>query len=289
MRVGVFHPYDNEEHNATLAAFAKGILAGGDDVLLAPFDCYNTNDFDVAVVFGVYKKHVAASIPRGQIIDLQQRTGKPVVILEKGFVKRDQYYMAGVGGLNGRAKFNNSNSPPDRWNQLNIQLQPFSSNQGGPILLVGQVPWDASVQHTDHIRWLTETAKRLRFITTRKIIFRAHPLAEKATPSILGTTRSVNTLQQDFSIAHSVVTFNSNTGVDATLAGLPVFAFDEGSMIWHIASKDLTLIEKPTIALERRQWAYNLAYTQWTHEEMRDGAPWLHLKPYIQSLQRATA
>jgi hypothetical protein len=72
------------------------------------------------------------------------------------------------------------------------------------------------------------------------------------------------------------VTFNSNSGVEAALAGVPVFAFDEGSMVWEIANKTFDAIDNPQRP-DRTQWLADLSYAQWTPREMREGKAWRHL------------
>lgn len=277
--LGIFYPKDNEEHFNTLKAFAIGMKQIEDDVFWGPFETYNGKDFDTIVVFGIGKKFVPASYMRGGIIQAQRQCRKDVIVLEKGYIKRNEYYAVGLNGLNGRAQFNNNNSPPDRWNKLDVDLNPWRTH-GEHILLIGQVPWDASVQHTDHIEWLTKTVAQIKEITDRPIIFRPHPLAATQTPSLLGTSRSVNTLETDLINAHAVVTFSSNTGVDAILQGIPSYAADQGSMIWNIANKDITHINAPALKT-REQWVNDIAYTQWNYDEMRSGEAWMHIKPLL--------
>jgi len=279
MKIGVFHPEDNAEHIETLKAFTEGLRASGETVFWGPFQTYNMCDFDLAIVFGIGKKYVKASWQRGAIIETQQMAGKNVLILEKGFIKRDTHYMVGLNGLNNRANFNLKSRvmPSDRFEKLNVDLKPWRT-EGEHVLLIGQVPWDASVQHTDHIAWLTNTAAWINSQTSRTVIFRPHPLAAKATPSIFGTQRSNRSLESDLRKAHAVVTFNSNTGVDALLEGIPAYADDEGSMIYSVCNRlKNNAIDCPSL-YNRETWAYNLAYTQWNYEEMRSGEAWAHIK-----------
>ena len=42
-------------------------------------------------------------------------------------------------------------------------------------------------------------------------------------------------------------------------------------------TNDLSNLENPNLSFDRNQWAYNLAYTQWTREEMEEGKAWSHL------------
>ncbi len=39
--------------------------------------------------------------------------------------------------------------------------------------------------------------------------------------------------------ARAVITFNSNTGVEAVLAGKPTVAIDEGSMAWPVTAHEI--------------------------------------------------
>jgi len=272
MRVIVYTPgLDNPEHHAVLSAFAEGI---GPDTEIRSVNDYIESD--IAVVFGVGKKNVPVSYARGAIIQAQQKAKKLVLVLEKGYVNRDVYYAAGWNGLNNRANFRNKNMPGDRWAQLGKEIVPWKKG-GATLLVCGQVPSDASVQNIDIIEWCATTIYMLRRIApNNEIVFRPHPLALDRTPSILHATRSQKSLQDDLTDARYVITYNSNIGVDAILAGVPIFAGDEGSMAYDLASKDLTRIIKPPLDTVT-QWAHNLAYTQWTPDEMREGLPWKHL------------
>jgi hypothetical protein len=64
--------------------------------------------------------------------------------------------------------------------------------------------------------------------------------------------------------------------VEAAIDGIPVFVADAGSMARPIANESLESIERPRMP-ERRQWLYDLAYSQWTAREMARGLAWEHL------------
>lgn len=274
MSVKVFVPSDNAEHWEVLEAFMAGIRASGDVVSMHNVTEYE--ECEVAVVFGVGKRGVPCSYARGQVIENQHMLGHPALILEKGYVNRDQYYAAGWNGLNNRAQFRNSNMPSDRWEQLGISIQPWRMGTG-TMLVCGQVPSDASVQNVDIIQWCANTVRILKSeFPDRKVVFRPHPLARGRTPDMLGALTSTRPLEEDLRDAAYVVTYNSNTGVDAILQGIPLYVADEGAMAYDIASKVLGRAVMPHVNVVR-QWAYDLAYTQWTLDEMREGKPWRHL------------
>ena len=261
----------NEEHDRVIRAFYEGCP---EKKVLVKGWAYQPSE--VAVIFGVYKSKVPVSYPRGEIFRRQREQKLDVVVLETGYINRgseeSHHYAAGFNGLNGRADFRNKGMPPDRFEALGAELKPKS--QGEDIILCAQVPWDASVEGTDHLAWLKWTANELGRFSRRKAVFRPHPLV-KLDP-LPGFEYSTVPLAEDLKRAWAVVTFNSNSGVEATVSGVPVFVADKGSMAWEVANKRLSEIESPKI-FERRQWANDLAYAQWTPAEMREGLTWRHL------------
>lgn len=263
---------DNKDENAVLSAFAKGCP---EDTTLANLDNYQPSD--LAVVFGTYKKQVPISYRRGHVVHSQKAANKDVVILETGYLNRgagpNHHYSVGLNGLNGRADFKNKNSPPDRAERFREDMKPWRTD-GSHILLCGQVPWDASVDHIDFIKWINKTAEIIQASSRRRIIYRPHPLAPTPTPH--GTERShYHWLDDDLANCWCCVTFNSNSGVDAALAGIPVVAMDEGSMVLPIANSigDINNPKTP----DRQQWLNNLCYTQWTIPEIAKGLAWNQL------------
>ena len=274
MKVGVFYPSNNKEHLNVLTAFATGIQRQGVDVEMIPLEKYAP--VDVAVVFGVKKKNMPISYARGHVIDEQNKHQLPVIVLEKGYVHRDKYYSAGFGGLNGRAFFRNKKSPADRWLDLKTELVPYKENKDGHYIVCGQVPTDASVQHVDINEWTAKTCNYIKTNFTDNVIFRPHPLALDRTPLIDGIRTSTRPLSADLENCKAVITFNSNAGVDATIAGVPIFAEDRGSMVYEFSIGKLELMRYPIIS-DRTEWAFNLAYTQWNIKEMSNGLPWQHL------------
>lgn len=263
----------NPVHDRVLKAFYDGCP---EEKKLVEKFVYQPSD--VAVIFGVHKSKVRVSWPRGKVFRQQREEKRDVVVLETGYVNRGDgethHYAAGFNGLNGRADFRNKNMGPDRWEALGVQLVPYS--RGETVILCSQVPQDASVDFEgyDHYKWIDEIAAKIQRQTRRPIIFRPHPLAKRPAPK--GCHFSSGPLAEDLKNAHCVVTFNSNSAVEAAILGKPVFAFDPGSMAWEIATKTLTQIEEPVYA-NRTQWARNLAYTQWTPQEMAEGVTWKHL------------
>ena len=266
----------NPVHDRVLEAFYEGCPNESELV-----QGWKYEPSEIAVVFGVYKSKIRQSWPRGKIFRQQRERKLDVIVLETGYVNRGDgeahHYAAGFNGLNGRADFKNKNMGPERWESLNVQLKPYSP--GEKVILCGQVPWDASLEFgiakpQKHEDWLTETALKLKAITRRPIVFRPHPLAKL--PPIKGCEYSTAPLSEDLKSAHAVVAFNSNSLVEAAIEGKAIFALDEGSMVWDIANKSLLDIDDPQYQ-DRKLWARNLAYTQWSLADFKNGQAWKHL------------
>lgn len=266
----------NPVHDRVLEAFYEGCPNESELV-----QGWKYEPSEIAVIFGVYKSKIRQSWSRGKIFRQQREKNLDVIVLETGYVNRGDeethHYAAGFNGLNGRADFRAKNMGPERWESLGVQLKPY--NRGEKVILCGQVPWDASLEFgiekpPKHEDWLSETAQKLKAITTRPIVFRPHPLAKL--PPLKGCEFSTRPLAEDLKDAHAVVTFNSNSGVEALIDGKAVFAFDEGSMVWELANKSLLDIDNPKYE-DRKQWARDLACKQWSLADFKNGVAWKHL------------
>lgn len=278
--VGIFIGHKSRQNEALLA-FRDGLKRHGARSFVADA-AHGWKPCRFAVTFGTYKPITERSRHVGQVIDAQRRNGGKHLVIELGYLHRDRYYMAGWGGLNGRADFRNARMPSDRFESLGIEIRPWRE-QGEQIVLCGQVPTDAAVCHIDYPAWCRETALALKQRASRPVIFRAHPMMPDAIDmSGTGVIPSRHALlQDDLTNAWCVVTFNSNAGVESAIEGVPVFAFDRGSMALPIASGNLDDLERPPTP-DRRQWLANLAYAQWTVEEFRRGIAWDHLRRHLE-------
>lgn len=206
----------------------------------------------------------------------QKAAGKRCLVMERGyFGDRFEFTSLGFDGLNGRADFRNADVPGDRWARHGFDIPPWKEG-GEYVLLMGQVEGDASLAHVDIQQWYRETAEKIRATTDLPIYFRRHPLGQY--PRGLGLPALNADLRDELAGAACVVTFNSNSGVDAALAGVPVIACDAGSMAWPVAGHEPGQIERP----DRTEWLHRLAYCQWTRDEFESGEAWDHLRAGLQ-------
>lgn len=198
-------------------------------------------------------------------IQKQRDHGGDIVILERGYVG-DRFAWTSVsfgGRLNGRAEFRGPFSDGTRWERHFAHLmQPWQKRETGDVLIMGQVDGDMSLSGAN-IQVFYATAAQAFTEAGYPVRRRSHPLAKHGS--------IIPPLAADLALARAVVTFNSNSAVDAVLAGIPTIAVDRGSMAWDVTGHDLGVLP-PTP--DRTAWAHALAWKQWTKDEMASGACW---------------
>lgn len=248
-------------------ALRKGLERHG---ITAEFAAYNVpRPCDVAVIWGWKQPKVIEA-------------GRNILVMERGHVgDRMTYSSMGWNGLAGRGTYPKA---PDgeRWNRLwGDLMQPWRPQpHHGRALLIGQVPGDAALYGLDLDQWAAQTAAKLQALGWQ-VTYRPHPLAVRGNcvrvPPLCD--RSSATLAEDLAAHDVCVTFSSTTGVESVLAGVPTVTLDRGSMAWPVAHQSLNAVGAPLYA--RTEWAHDLAWTQWSMDEIASGDAWDHLKGLV--------
>jgi hypothetical protein len=259
MKRAIIVANERAEHQQSWgAAFAHGLRLCGWQVSMqrSPAPC------DMLVLWGTRNRHA---------IDAQKRAGGEVCILERGYLgDRFAWTSVSFGGLlNGRATFRGQFGDASRWERhFTPLMKPWRENRDGYALLIGQVPGDQSIAGADIGRWYSETAGELKRLG-HDVRFRRHPVAVQRGHrcSVPGVPIVEGDLAEAIAGATVVVTFNSNTAVEAVLVGVPTISIDPGSMAWDVTSHNLAEIVTP----DRTAWAWALAWKQWRREEMESG------------------
>lgn len=255
--------YANAPHQITWGnAFADGARKYGCEVRRA-----SPNDHTFSPDVAVFWSHRQASL-----ILRQKARGKEYIVLELPYwgprnVASMQMCSAGWNGLNGRADFKSADSPPDRWERYGPGLKDWQTG-GKYALIMGQVPGDMSHAHADIGAWYRRMVDE--WSQVMPVAFRAHPKGSSFTGNVI---RLNGPMDEALAQAAVAVTFNSNSGVDALIAGVPVYTEDPGSMAYNVSSHSVGEILRP----DREQWAHDLAYCQWTLDEYRSGLAVEHL------------
>lgn len=142
-------------------------------------------------------------------------------------------------------------APASRWESMDLVLVPWRQ-RGSRVVLCGQTESYSPV-------WTLDAWYR----SVRATHFRAHPAGDNPTGLPVA-------LDFDDAVA---VTLNSSVAVQCVMQGIPTVTMDEGSMAWDVTGHSLEDIRTP----DRLPWMHRLAWTQWSHDEIREGRPIAHL------------
>ena len=260
---------------------------------------------DVAVILGSWKDRSRDwHITRNAVV----KNAPLFVVVETPLLGRQVHqtntqHRIGVNGfLNHTGKFFVSKHGDDRVNKLGIQWGGWKENQGGHIVLMLQLPGDASLRGIDMYEFGLWAYKNIRKYTNKRIIIRTHPhhnpkglddvhkfisdIALMDDPHVkVHVGSKEKTLEQDLQGAYCTVSYSSGSAIDSVLAGIPTIALDPANFTYGISSNYIEHIDGDNIKRAKeediKQWLHNLSYSQWSVEEMENGRAWQHLKPII--------
>jgi len=263
---------ERKSGNPQLAAFAKGLQRHGIEPVRKLYSD-RPEPCNVAVAWAFRNR---------RLVDQQRLTGGRFLTTELGYVgDREAWTSLGWDGLNGKADFgfggpwhqSERSADPKRWQTLFPDLvKPWRVNKDGYVLLIGQVEGDAALHGADIRRWYVATARAAQRAYRRPVMFRPHPKGSLRQMPLVPNARG-SSLEQALEGAMVVVTFSSNAGVLAALAGVPVVTLDPGAMAWPVAGHELGELVTP----DREEWCARLAWCQWSLDELANGEAWAHI------------
>ena len=245
---------------------------------LKHYDITESEDYDFAVIWSVlWNGRMAKNKP---VWEYCVKNNKPVVVLEVGGIKRGTTWKVGINGINREAYFGEPGNADDRAKLFGLELKPWQT--GRDIIICCQNPYSHQWRKMPSPgTWVYDTIETIRKYTARPIIIRDHPRARLEYIEIEFTNvsrqapRKIDGTYDDFDFdfhnAHAVVNWSSNPATQAVIGGVPVFVGPE-SLAWDVGNHDLTTINDP-IKPDRTQWLNDLAYTEWTVEEIQNGKP----------------
>lgn len=254
-----------------LSAISTGLERNGVGVTVTDNEL-DARDHDFAVCWGWR---------RGRAL---KQSGHHVLVVERGYLG-DRFHWTSLAwdGLNGRGRFCLDEIPPldpARRAIMVDTLKPWRGGVGKNIVIMGQVPGDESLQGRDLGPWYLAQARAASDRFHLPVVLRPHPIAVQRrlhTPS--GVPEIAASLDATLQQAAAVITFNSNSGVDALMAGVPTVATDPGSMAWGIAAPSIDAIRLPAPEPDgRTAWAARLAWCQWLPEELAAGGWWQRMQ-----------
>lgn len=206
----------------------------------------------------------------------RRRRDPDTIIFDIGYIDRawdsfknsGKYYQASIGKIGWLPL----SAPPDRGDALNVTLGD-ESHRGGPTVVCGQVAQDA--QHgLSAVELSAELEKLMReHHIEGEVYWRPHPQADVSV-----VPAGLKIYHGDKSdVMHnvrSVVTYNSNIGLEALLAGRQVYCHRDAlyypeALLWRKG------VDRRKALLDR------IAYAQWTETEIASGACLDHLLKHL--------
>lgn len=300
-------PLRTDSHKVqTLLYFVDGAMAAGDQAEI----CYDLEyrPCDVAVMLG-YVHERGKQAPhlnlRQQILNQQRQRGARTVIVDSNlFLYHDtdnphrvlRYSFDGV--FPGQGEYCDQRPTAQRWHELSklmgVIARPWR-NQGSHVLLCLQREGGWSMHGLNVADWAMSTIIQLRKHTDRPIRLRPHPGDRSANSYVTDVIRKLNrhgvnniivsdpahSLVDDLVDCWAVVNHNSSPAVAAAIEGIPVFATDPAlSQAREVANFNLDRIESP-VMYDRDAWLHRLAQFHWSHDEVRSGQCWQHMRQWV--------
>ena len=191
--------------------------------------------------------------------------GGTVLVCEEAYTRRlhpERYIAMALQGHNGSGRW--FPGGPERWTRLGLEIAPW--RRDGESILVCASRGMGSTKMREPRGWAEKICGRLRGLTSRSVLMRAHP----------GKRAAAEPLAEELQEVWAVVVWASNCATEALLAGVPVFYAAPHIVTAGAAERGLDGIERP--AYPARQPVFeDLAWAQWSLEEVARGEPFRHL------------
>lgn len=209
-----------------------------------------------------------------------RQSGRPVIIVEIGTLKRGVLWKISINNINGLGFFGHQTKlNPDRPKQLGLALKSASIPKNHSILVAAQHSNSLQLQGIDQEQWLHSIIAAVQQHSDRTIIIRPHPRSKLNVdkfskhcvlqkPQPIPNTYDQYDLDIDY---HAVVNYNSGPGILAALGGTRPLVHNS-SLASAVAIK-VSDIEK-SYDVDRWQWFVELCHTEYTLEEIEQGT-WL--------------
>lgn len=279
MRFGIFNKFGALNSQPVFEAFEHGLKQLGLE--------YRSHDVtsDVAVIWS----QVWAGRMQGnqQVWQYFRNNRRPVVVLEVGLLDRGKTWKVGVNGT-GNTAYWGQEQDASRVDQLGLALKPWRSTGSNIVIAAQRSDSEQWHEQPDAATWVANIIKQVQTHSNRPIILRTHPRQRVVPP--LGCTYQVPqklaNSYDDFDFdqclqdAWAVINWNSGPGVQAAIAGVPVFV-GASSLAAPVGNQDLSQIEKP-VRPDRANWLVDVAHTEWSVEEIATGYPIKRLLPGLQ-------
>jgi len=206
-----------------------------------------------------------------------RQLGKPVIMIDVGLIQRNHTWRI---SLDGDAYLAGTGHSAARAQEFGIMCRPWTQRGRDIVLALQRSDSNQWNSMPDPKIWLKHTVAEIQAHTHRPIVIRSHPRAPLTwhpENTVLVAPKHLPGTYDDFDFPHclhnawAVVNWNSTPGILSVIHGVPAFV-GPSSLARPVANTDLALIETPGRP-DREQWVNDLAWTEWTVEEIRRGEP----------------
>lgn len=189
----------------------------------------------------------------GEIIRECEWINRTYFYVDHGYFKRgyyDGHFRVVRNGL--QTAWTREIQKPDRWEALKIELRPWI-RKGKHIVVCPISKYLSEFLRISQTKWVESVTTEIRRHTDREIVIKQ---------------KNEGDLREIMKDAWCLVTHSSNAAVDAVVNGIPCIVL--GNSAAEPVSWNWDDIESP-VWPEREPWCWELAYNQFTLEEMRRG------------------
>lgn len=256
-------------------AWTEAILYSEEDRLV-----FEEDEAELVIIYGCGPGN------RAHYMRARER-GLPTITIDLGFWKRgspkdnNAHYKVSVNWHHPQHYLMKMNCPSDRFKKFNKgSKEPLPwYNTGKQILLAGMGPKSFELYDMKSQEWDLLAFEEIRKRTDRPIVYRPKPSWYNP-PPILGTTFSDKHQNLDTLLLNTylVVTHHSNVAVDGLMVGIPAICPDGAANA--ICTDDFDTIDEIEYP-NRKQFFWNLAYCNWSIEEMQSGECWRYIKEHV--------
>ncbi len=275
----LFAASDKPREHQLAEAFARGVRAHGNDATI----CHNGDvpqlrGFDAVAMVGVKSR---------ELFRVVKAAGIKPIMLDKGYIRSRregartwEFWRVSVGNHQPTEQLMERRYPLDRFEALGLDIAKWRKG-GLQILFAGSsAKYHEFYGLADPTSYAREVFREIKRLTDRPIVYRPKPSWREAVP-IDGSRFSVGKegIMAALTNAHCMVTHGSNACFEAALMGIPTIVLGD-AVAKPIGSTEIADIDSPHLG-KRVQWFANLAYHQWTENEMRRGEAWEIIRQWI--------
>lgn len=239
----------NRRYRAIAKAMQSGIERCGDEAVIT--DTPEPADF--AVIYGWRRRDWLFRYPHWMYADL-------------GYWNRDAYYRVSVGGWSPH-RYLRFGMGPERLKSLGVRVLPW--HDGDEILVVGASEKSMAQHGYRYMEWEKRMVARLQGMGT--VVYRPKPNDVNRQP-ISGALLDDRPVGEALAAARLVVTHHSNMAIDALVAGVPVYCETGAGAAFSLPFGSFDRLSG------REAFLADVAWHQWSLNEMADGTCWSFLK-----------